>query len=286
MRLPQNALLGALLIILSELMFASMGAAVKQAALTLSPEMLVFARNAVGLLLIVPLVWQRGTSLRSEILPIHLLRASLGVSAMYCFFYALANLHLAEGMLLKMTSPLFMPLIAWLWLSERAQRITLLAVPVGFFGVALVLQPEGEYNPAALVGVLGGLFAAFAKVTVRRLGRSEPVTRTVFYFSLFATLVSTVPLGWSWQTPAQGEWLFLLLIGLLGTIGQLFLTRAYAVGATARLAPFTYTSVLFGVLYGYLFWQELPSTSFWFGALLIAGAGVLALRPSTKRVAK
>lgn len=280
---PQDARLGALLIILSELMFASMGATVKQAASSLSSEMLVFARNGVGLLIVLPLVWRQGIRLGSAILPLHLLRSALGVAAMYCLFYSLAHLHLAEGLLLKMTTPLFMPLIAWLWLSERANRWVLLALPTGFLGVALVLRPEGAFNQAAGIGVLGGLLAACAMVTVRRLGHSEPVTRTVFYFSLFASLVSALPLSWGWRTPQPEQWLWLLLIGLFGTLGQLLLTRGYAICAAAPMAPFTYSSVLFGSLYGYLFWRELPSATFWLGALLIAGAGIMALgRPARK----
>lgn len=276
----QNPLLGALFIIISELMFASMGAVVKHASLTLPSEMLVFARNIVGLLVLLPLVWHQKTSLKSDVLPIHLMRALFGVSAMYCFFYALANLPLAEGMLLKMTSPLFMPLIAFLWLSERVNPLALWAVPVGFVGVALVLKPQGDFQIAALVGVLGGLLAAFAKVTVRRLGRSEPAIRTVFYFGLFATMVSLLPLSWGWQSPVGNEWLLLAGVGVLGVTGQLFLTRAYAAAPATRMGPFTYFSVIFGALYGYLFWQELPQAGFWIGAVLIAVAGLMAIRRS------
>ncbi|MCU7892729.1 MAG: EamA family transporter [Candidatus Thiodiazotropha sp. (ex Ustalcina ferruginea)] len=92
----QNLLLGALFILLSELMFASMGATVKFVTQALPSEMAVFMRNLFGLALFMPLVWSHGwVSLRTEIFPFHLLRSVAGVSAMYCFFYALANLPLA-----------------------------------------------------------------------------------------------------------------------------------------------------------------------------------------------
>ena len=280
MRYPQNVLQGALFILFSELMFASMGAAVKAASgMGLPNEMLVFMRNLMGLFVIAPLLLRYGTiELRTDVYRLHLLRAVLGLSAMYCFFYVLGQLQLADGMLLKMTSPIFMPLIALFWLGERVGRMAVLAIPVGFIGVALVLKPGGEMSWVASLGVLGGLLAAFAKVTVRRLGRTEPTTRIVFYFSLNATIISAIPMLWAWQLPEMHEWALLLLMGVMGTAGQLLLTRGYAVAAAAQVSPFTYFSVVFGAAYGYLFWGETLDWLFVAGALLIAMAGVMAVR--------
>ena len=274
---------GALLILASELMFASMGATVKAAALSGMPnEGLVFLRNLVGTFLILPLLLKDGVgNLRSTVLHLHLLRALMGVSAMYCFFYVLGHLALADGMLLKMTAPIFMPVIAWFWLREPASAYALVALPIGFFGVLLVLRPDGDFDWIALIALSGGVFAAFAKVTVRRLTRSEPTARIVFYFAVFGTLVSSVPLAWAWQTPTAEQWAMVLAIGLLGTLGQVMLTRGYATAPTAPLAPFTYFSVVFGAAYGYLFWGEVLDLYFAVGALLIAFAGILALRRRT-----
>jgi drug/metabolite transporter (DMT)-like permease len=275
----QNLLQGALFILLAELMFASMGAAVKGVTADLPSEMAVFMRNLFGLALMIPLVLRTGnTGLKTGVFHLHLLRAVAGVSAMYCFFYALAHLQLADGMLLKMTAPLFMPLIAWVWLSERLSSSIILAVAIGFGGVILVLNPAGEFSGVALVGLLGGMLASLAKVSLRRLGRSEPSVRVVFYFSLLSTLISVVPMFWHWQQPTLQQWGLFAIIGLAGTMGQLLLTRGYAVAEAGAVSPFTYTSVLFGAVYGYLFWGETLSVQFVMGALLIAVAGILALR--------
>lgn len=275
----QNLFLGAILIIASELMFASMGACVKALSTSLPNEMIVFLRNILGLLLLSPLILRnRAELLQTKIVHLHLLRAVAGLSAMYCFFFALGNLQLADGMLLKMTSPLFMPLIAMFWLGERARRLTLMAIPVGFIGVALVLNPEGEFSWIALVGLLGGAFAALAKVTVRRLGHSEPTIRVICYFALFATPISAVPMLWAWQTPTIDELGLALLTGALGASGQFLLTRGYSVASASNVSPFTYFSVIFGAIYGYMIWGETLSSTFIAGALLIAVAGIMALR--------
>jgi drug/metabolite transporter (DMT)-like permease len=275
----QNILLGALFILLSELMFASMGAVVKQLTQSLPSEMAVFMRNVFGLALLLPLVWGNGfITLKTQVFHLHLLRSVAGVSAMYCFFHALANLPLADGMLLKMTSPIFMPLIAWYWLSESMHRTVLLAIGIGFIGVILVLNPGGEFNHIALIGLLGGGLASLAKVSLRRLGKTEPSVRVVFYFALLSSIISALPMSWNWQQPSQLEWWLFALLGLFGTLGQLLLTRGYAIAAAARVSPFTYSSVLFGAAYGYLFWGETLSLQFIFGALLIGLAGVIALK--------
>lgn len=280
MRYQQNFVLGAGLIVASELLFASMGATVKAVSLELPTEVVVFMRGLFGVVILLPLLMRRlrQDTLRTRVLHLHLLRALLGVSAMYCFFYALANLQLADGMLLKMTAPLFMPLIAALWLSEKLNAKVWWAVGLGFGGVALVLQPEGQFNWVALVGLAGGMFAAAAKVTVRRLGQTEPTIRIVFYFSLVVMLIAAIPLSWAWQAPTQREWGLLFLMGLFGTLGQLLLTRGYGVAAASQVAPFTYFSVVFAALYGYLFWEETLKPGFIIGALLIAIAGIIALR--------
>ncbi len=275
----QNLLLGAILIIASEALFASMGACVKELSTNLPNEMVVFLRNFFGLILLSPLILRsRSSLLQTKIVHLHLLRATAGLSAMYCFFYALGNLHLADGMLLKMTAPLFMPLIAWFWLGERARSLTLWAIPVGFIGVAFVISPEGDFNWVALIGLLGGALAALAKVTVRRLGHSEPTIRVVCYFALFATPISAIPLSWAWQPLGPSEIGLGFLVGLFGAIGQFLLSRGYAVASASNVSPFTYFSVVFGAIYGYLIWGETLSTTFILGALLIAIAGIMALR--------
>jgi len=280
----RQLLKGALFILVSELMFASMGAAVKAAAMSGMPnEVTVFLRNLVGTFLILPWLLRGGLgNLRSEVPHLHLLRALMGLSAMYCFFYALGRLALADGMLLKMTAPIFMPLIAWLWLRERAPASAVLAVPIGFLGVLLVLRPGGDFNWVALIGLAGGAFAALAKVTVRRLSRTEPTARIVFYFALLAAVFSAAPLAWAWQAPTAEQWALVLAIALFGTLGQILLTGGYASAPTARIAPFTYFSVLFGVAYGYLIWGEVLDLYFVAGALLIAFAGILALHPQAE----
>jgi drug/metabolite transporter (DMT)-like permease len=105
-------LTGALYIILAELFFASMGASIRFVSEDLNNPMVVFARNLVGLLVLLPWLLHGDNRFKTQVPHLHLLRGLAGVSAMYCFFYAIANLPLANAMLLKLTAPLFIPFVA------------------------------------------------------------------------------------------------------------------------------------------------------------------------------
>jgi drug/metabolite transporter (DMT)-like permease len=289
MHYPQHLLRGAMLVLVAEFCMASMGALVKHLGAELPNELLVFGRNLLGLLFILPLFLRlKLDSLKTAVFHLHLLRSLAGVSAMYCFFYALINLPLAEGMLLKMTAPLFMPLIATWWLMESVSRFSIYALIIGFAGVLIILRPGGEVNWVMLIGVLGGFFAALAKVSLRRLGRSEPTHRVVFYFALIAMLVSVLPLTYRLSVETVqltvDHLLLMAGMGLFGTLGQFALTRGYAIANAGTIAPFTYFSVIFGVLYGYVFWQEIPGLAFFAGAVLIALAGVLTMKKGKPRL--
>jgi drug/metabolite transporter (DMT)-like permease len=268
---------GAFCIILGELCFASMGVGVRVVSGQLPNEVTVFFRNAIGLLILTPWLLSRDTGgLRTRVPLLHLLRGIAGVSAMYCFFYAIAHLPLAEAMLLKLTAPLFIPLVALLWLREDVSPKVWLGLGVGFAGVVVILEPGLRgVSPVALVGLLGGALAAVAKVTVRRLSRDEPTPRILLYFALIATAVSAAPMLWAWETPSPPMlgW----LIGLAGcaTLGQFLLTTGLSLAPAARMGTFGYFAVVFGAGYGWLIWGEQLSLGFFVGSVLVAAAGLL-----------
>lgn len=286
---PQRLLLGAAFIVLGEFCFASMGVGIRIVSAELPNAMVVFGRNLIGLMLIAPWLLRHGLGdVKTAVPGLHLLRAMAGLGAMYCFYYAIAELPLAEAMLLKLTAPIFIPLIAILWLHERVTALLWVALGIGFAGVILILEPDlGRHwagiSPVALIGLLGGVLAAVAKVTVRRLSRSEPIGRIVFYFALVGVSVSALPLFWDWQTPTFVALLWLFGIGMAATLGQLALTRGLSLAAASSMGAFGYFSVVFGAGYGWLFWGEPLTLTLVLGSLLIAIGGLLASRSSNFR---
>jgi drug/metabolite transporter (DMT)-like permease len=269
---------GALLIIAAELMFTSMGVVVRLVSEELSNAQVVFFRNLLVLLVLFPVLMRsRRVGFATAVPHYHLLRGTAGVGAMYCFFFAIANMPLANAMLLKLSAPLFIPLVALLWLRESIGWLVAFAVLLGFAGVALILTPEYKtLGTVGLVALFGGLLAAVAKTSLRRLAQSEPAERTVFYFALTGTLVSILPLFYYWQPVSFRALLWLLLLAGFGLTGQMLMTRGFAHAKAGRLGIFAYTSVIFAALYGWLLWDENLTWTMIGGSLLVAIAGLLA----------
>lgn len=275
---------GALFVLGSSLAFAVLGAMVKVVSCSLNNVMVVFFRNLCALVFILPWVWYSRPpgGIKTACLQIHMIRSTAGLGAMYCFFYAVAHIQLSEAFLLASTAPLFIPLIAYIWIREPVPQKIRGAIVIGFVGIVLILKPGcGIFQPVAVVGLGAGLFAALAMVSIRRMSASEPTIRIVFYFTLLGTIISGVPLAWSWQSPDSKIWWFLVLIGLLAAVGQFFLTKGYGLAPAAQVGPFTYMNILFAILFGWLFWEESLDAVTWIGAFLICAAGVVAAQRTT-----
>jgi len=269
------------------LLFAATGALIKSLSASLPNEMIVFLRNLIGLLALAPLFLRHGLRhYATNRLPAHLVRALAGLAAMYCYFYAIGHLPLAEAVLLNYTAPLFIPLAAFLWVGEPFSQRLWWPIGIGFLGIGLILKPGlSLLAPVALIGLAAGMFSALAMAGIRKLTNTEPASRVVFYFSLVSTLVSAIPMLWQWQTPAPALWFPLFLIGVLSTAAQILMTRGYACAPAAQVGPFLYAIVVFAALFGWAFWAEIPDGLSLLGAILIVVAGVLAIRMGGKKAA-
>jgi len=271
----------------SGLLFAVMGALIKNLSVSLPNEMVVFFRSFMGLLVLTPWLLHRGTRyFGTRRLGAHLLRALTGLAAMYCFFYALGRMPLAEAVLLNYSAPLFIPLAALLWMGEGFSRKLWWPIAIGFIGIVLILKPgAGLFTSAALIGLASGILSALAMAGIRHLTSTEPAVRIVFYFSLTATVVSAVPLLWAWQTPAPQLWLQLIAVGALASAAQILMTRAYAQAPAAQVGPFSYAIVVFAGVIGWAVWEELPDLLSLSGVVLVIAAGIVAIRLGGRKTA-
>ena len=277
MPINKAVLVGSLFVILGEVFFVSMGMLVKYLGESIPNHHLVFYRNVLAALVLIPFLYKQGFhNVKTRHIGMHLIRSLCGVLAMYCFFYALANIELANAMLLKLTGPIFIPIIAILWIHEHVTLKTITGIAVGFIGVVIFLNPTAEVQFAALVGLAGGALAAAAKVAIRKMSITEPTTRIVFYFALFGAIFSSIPvLAGQAYSPTVREWGLLLLLGMVGTCGQFCLTQAYRLAPASQVGPFTYSSLLWASIAGWFFWAELPTAQTIIGASLIIAAGII-----------
>jgi drug/metabolite transporter (DMT)-like permease len=274
----------ALFMVGAALLFALMSVMVKLLSHSLPNAMVVFLRSALSLLILLPAILRRGTGeLRTRHLKEHIARGTAGMVGMYCFFFAISKLGLAEALLLNYSLPLFLPLVERAWLGQPTPRGIWKPLGIGLLGLVFILQPGvGLFRPAALVGVLGALFAAVAQVGVRRLTLHESVTKIVFYFSVSSTVIALGPAILSWVTPSVDAVPVVLGMVAAGTVAQLMMTRAYQLAPAAQVGPFIYGSVAFAACFDWLIFSHRPDAVGAVGTGLVIVAGVLALRGGSR----
>jgi drug/metabolite transporter (DMT)-like permease len=278
-QLQNKPLAGSLLVLAAALVLSILGALVKEASQSAPKEIIVFFRNFAALICFMPWLLQPGhrKALKTRHFRLHLVRSVAGLLAMYCYFYTLGKMQLAEAVLLTFTSPLLIPIIARIWLKEPVETRTRFAIAIGFFGIALILKPGLEvFQPAALVGLVSALFVALAMVSIRRMSASEPTVRIVFYFTLLACVMSSFPLTWAWQQPSASTLLMLGLIGVIAVFAQLLLTKGYSLAPAGQVGVFGYANVVFAAFIGWFFWNETLDWLSIVGAVFICLAGIMA----------
>ena len=275
--------------VLASFLFATMGVCVKLASVHYGSGEIVFYRSLTGALMIgLATLWQGGT-LRTALPAMHAWRAITGVTALCLWFYAIGNLPLATAMTLNYSSSVWMAMFlmggAMMLGTQRVDNRLLATVLLGFAGVALILRPTIEQNQLwhGLIGLLSGVISATAYLQVTSLGRAgEPEYRIVFYFSLGGIVAGgllTFVFGWHGHTWAGIG--LLLAVGVLATVAQMLMTRAYRIGKPLVNASLQYLGIAFSFLYGVLLFDDHVTWMAVLGMLLIVAAGLRAAQLRT-----
>ena len=273
-----------LLMLCASLLFAVMGVCVKLASAQYSAGEMVFYRSVVGTLFIFGLTRMRGGTLATPVPSMHFWRSASGVVALVLWFHSIGGLPLATAMTLNYMSSVWMALFliggSVLVGSGRVDGRLIAAVLAGFAGVALVLRPTVDQQQLwhGLTGLLSGMLAATAYLQVTALGRAgEPAERIVFYFSVGGLVVGALWMLWQGTNVHSARGLALLLaIGLLATVAQMMMTRAYRIGRTLANASLQYLGIVFSFAFGVLLFDDPVTASAVAGIVLIVAAGLYA----------
>jgi S-adenosylmethionine uptake transporter len=291
----------ALWMIAASFLFATMGVCVKFASAHFNTSELVFYRGVVGVLFMAAFARANGVQLATRLPAMHAWRAVIGVASLGCWFYAIAHLPLATAVTLNYMSSVWIAvflvggaMLTWALpgsgsASEqpsviRAQGPLVLAILASFSGVVMLLRPTLDQNQAfaGLVGLLSGLGAAFAYMQVMALSRmGEPEARVVFYFAVGTVIAggAGMVLGgvspWVWKHA-----LWLPPIGILASLGQLCMTRAYSMsthhGGTLMVANLQYCGIVFAAIYSLVLFGDVVPALGWAGMALIVLSAVAA----------
>lgn len=214
-----------------------------------------------------------------------ILRAGIGTCGLALLFYAFGHMPLADSMAISFSTTLFAILFARPLLKEIPTARHLAATFLGFAGVLFVAKPTGNvWSLAALCGICGAAVDSAVLTTGRKLSLSHvSPEQNSFYFSLVATALSGISLFFSGVIPLIEDWPFLFFLGFGGGVAQYAITKGFALAPAAVAAPMIYTASLWSILFGYLFWDEIPSETTLFGLSLIIAAGLYIGYLQTKK---
>jgi drug/metabolite transporter (DMT)-like permease len=288
--LPDN-LKGALWILAAAGLLTTMSALIKQVGKDIPAVEMVFFRSIISVILVVPIIMRTGLSAFHTKRPgMHVFRTAFGTLGMFCVFYAFTHLPLAETVAIVFSRPLFAVWLAIIFLGEMVRWRRITAAVVGFAGVLIMVRPgTAAFDPASLFAVTAAITAGSIAVIIKRMSSTESTMTIVLWFSVGSTLITLIPSLFVWVPPKGAEWGYLLLIGVIGTIGQAALTKGFSTGETSFVTPFDYSRLIYATAIGFFFFSEAPDIWSVVGALIIVASGTyiarreLALRRSHTR---
>lgn len=274
---------GIVLMIVSTLGFSSMHVMIRHLADSLDPIQIAFFRNFFGLIVFLPWFLRYGLApLRTKQLKLHALRAVLNVCAMFAFFSALGMTSLSRVTALGFTAPLFAALLSVVVLGEvfRLRRWT--ATLCGFLGTLVILRPGfEEIDLGSILVLFSALLWGCTLMVIKVLARTESSFTITSYMNILLTLLSLVPALLVWRTPEGMQWLWLLAIGVLGTLAQVAITQSLKEADVNAVMPFDFLKLIWVAIMGYLFFGETPGLYVWLGgAIVFASATYIAIRES------
>ncbi|TAL40426.1 MAG: EamA family transporter [Chitinophagaceae bacterium] len=281
---------GIFFMLLAALGFSMMGGAAKSLKEGFNAGQLVFYRNVVGLLVLLPGLFIKPPVQVGGKLSRLVFRGFMGTLALYTLLYCILHLPLGTAMSYNLTSALFIAIFSFFLFGEYHGKKVLLAVVLGFAGMLLIYKPIMHFPWFYHVaGILSGITSAIAYLTVGRLAKYYDPRVIVLSFLLSGFLVPSVsmiihyasgiqPDGLfiiDWRWPQGKEWLYVLFMGLAALFGQYFVTKAYGSDKAGIVSVFGYANIIFSVFIGMALGDAFPDIISWSGITCIILSGII-----------
>ncbi|WP_460824197.1 DMT family transporter [Lysobacter olei] len=248
----------ALLMLGSTVFFGLMAVAIKLASQTLHTFEIAFFRNFFGVIAALPLLWRHGPDLlHTTQLRRYLVRCAIGVLSMFCGFWSIGHLPLAQAVSLSYSTPLFVTIAAVLLLGEQVRARRWAAVVLGFIGVLVIVRPgSAGFTAGTLIALSAAVLSGLVSIQIKQLSRTEPADRIVLWTTLLWVPMSLGPALFVWEWPRGITWLWVAAAGVLGTTGHMLWTRALKLGDVSALTPISFMQLPLVAGLGYLLFDE------------------------------
>ncbi len=269
------ARLGILVMLFAMFLFTLNDAIGKWLVATYSVGQVLLIRSAFALIVLAPFLWRLGLPRiwRVDRPGLQFARVVFSTAEVFCFYAAVRHLPLADVMTYWLAAPIYVAAMSPWLLGERVGPLRWTAIGIGFVGVLLALAPSGAVEPmATLTAILGTLCFALMMVTGRSL-RGTPDTTLVSWQIIGALVAGAVLAPIGWVTPTTADFLLLGMLGVVAMGAHVCVNRALKLADAATVAPFQYTLLLWAILFGWLFFGDVPRLMTLAGGAIIIGAG-------------
>jgi drug/metabolite transporter (DMT)-like permease len=279
----RSILTGTIYIILAFLANTTQSVFGKYVDKSLSVEMFSFGTFLVAFILLLPIIlFRKGRDIPTTRGRYHLLRAVTGITGFLLFIAAAQLTSLVDTNVLVNTTPIFIPILALIFLHQHIPRAVWIAIMIGFVGVVVIVRPDASIfsNPGNLVALGAGLVTAVEFLAVNHLDKTESPLTQLFYFLLFGIVVlGLISIGKFNSAPAWAYWM-MLGTGLCLLAFQFLLIKAYQFAKPHEIGAFQYISVVFAAIYGVVLFKETIQLETIIGAILVCVGGVISITGS------
>ena len=275
---------GIMLMLVAMLMFSLNDVLGKWLVSTYPVSQLMALRSLAALAVLLPILAIHGGArvIRLQHAPLQMARAALLAVEGMCFYAAVAALPLADTITFWLAAPIYVAILSPLLLGESVSRVVWGAILLGFAGVVIALGPSSQsLEPAAIIALAGSLAYALAMILSRKL-RGTPDTVLVFWQVIGALLASAAGLlifPGSWQSAGPVDTALLCLLGIVAMFAHVLVNRSFKHAPASTLMPYTYSLLIWAVVFGVLVFQDWPQPAMLMGAALsVAASWVVATR--------
>ena len=278
-------------LILASFFFSLMTVCVKKIDNRIPIYELVFFRSLLSLFITSLIINKKNLNPWGKNKPLLILRGILGTIALVCIFYAIKNMPLNISTVIQYTYPIFISIFAGVLINEKITKNLIIASITGWLGILIILNPYQlsslniELDKlTVLIAFLGSISTALAYITVKKLSSTEDIFIIIKYFPLISVITLSPIVFFNWVTPNINDLIWIIGIGMFTQAGQTFLTIGLKKLPTSEAARINYLQVLFGSLWGILFFNELININFIVGAVLVLLGTIISTSKKLKKI--
>lgn len=205
--------------------------------------------------------------------------------AFLCFVIATSKIPLVNATLLNNSTPIFIPLIAMIWLKTKVERKVWFGIAVGFVGVVLILKPHEDsfLNTGDVFGLISGISLAMAYVAMKQLTQTESFITIMFYYAAIASVCTFPFLFFANSFPEPMAVLYLVCSGISFTVCIFLLRKAYTYADAVKISPFNYSVIVFAGIFGWLIFSHVPDLFVIIGVILVTIGGIISVYHHEKK---